>query len=162
MINKSDPENLIEDPNEAQFIWEQIISAIRKAERTDLLQNPTVLDLGGRAGEFSKQLAKQGIKSVSLDKEHTGTNKGANQVRANAYKMPFPSGSFDIIHSNSLFDAMYNLDYAQLLPEIVRVLKPNGILSVFAPRPLPTKEIEEHFKLMVSEGQDALTLWRKK
>ena len=162
MTNERDHEHLIETPDEAQFIWEQIVVAIQETKRTDLLQNPTVLDLGGRNGEFAKQLEEQGIRSVSLDKARIETNRGANQVRANAYKMPFPSGSFDIILCNSLFDAyIYNLDYAKLLQEIIRVLKQNGILSIFAPRPLP-REMEEHFRLIASEGQGSLTLWVKK
>jgi ubiquinone/menaquinone biosynthesis C-methylase UbiE len=162
MEQEHDWENLTEDSEDAQWIWQHIVSALEKAGRTDVLQKLTVLDLGGRTGEFSKNLTEQGITSVSLDKQNVDTNTGANQVRANAYEMPFPDESFDIVTSNSQFDDIYHLDYSLLLPEVARVLKAKGVLSVCFPSPLPKGELEKLFNLVVSEGKDDLTLWEKK
>lgn len=162
MEKEYDFENLTENAKDAQWIWDHVVSALKEVGRSDLLQNPTVLDLGGRAGEFSKNLNEQGIISISLDKEKVGANTGTNQVRANTYEMPFPDESFDIVASNSQFDDLYHLDYSILLPEIARVLKAKGILSVCFPAPLPKGELEKLFNQIASKGREDLTLWEKR
>ncbi|MFH1838353.1 MAG: hypothetical protein ABH808_02570 [Candidatus Kuenenbacteria bacterium] len=77
-------ENTIEDSYIAQCYWDYILSAIKTNNREDILQqqNLSVLDLGGGAGEFSKNLnTKKGINCVSLDIQDLDVNPGANQIR---------------------------------------------------------------------------------
>lgn len=155
-------QNLTENTAEAKWVWEHVVSAIKEAGREDLLSNPTVLDLGGGTGEFSKYLNEQGVAGVSLDKRKVDFNIDAKQVRASAYKMPFSDGSFDIVTNNGFFDNIYHLDYPELLQEIVRILKNNGVLFIFAPSPLPREEIEKFFDPVITKGKDGLTLWQRK
>ena len=158
-----DFEHLTETEQDAEWLWNQLVSMIQEVNRNDLLENsPTILDLGGRIGEFSKKINEQGINSFSLDKQTIESNSGANQVRADAYKMPFSDESFDIVCSNSMFDDLYKIDYSQLLPEVARILKSKGVLSVVFPNPLPISELEKYFMLLLSRGKDDATLWEKK
>jgi hypothetical protein len=48
------------------------------------------------------------------------------------------------------------------LPEIIRVLKINGILSIYYSATLPKKEFKKYFKLLTEESSGSLTLWEKK
>lgn len=156
-------EHLTTTERSAQSIWKQVLSMIKEAGREDILQNPTVLDLGGGAGEFSKNLNAQGINCVSLDIQNLETNPGAKQVRSSAYQMPFTDNSFNIIHSHGVFDKkVYKHDFAELFAEVARVLKEKGILFSCEYPHAPKEELEKYFKLLASEGEEYYTLWEKK
>jgi len=45
-------EHLTKSPEEAKWIWADIVEEIKKVGREDILSNPTVLDIGGGMGEF--------------------------------------------------------------------------------------------------------------
>ena len=155
-------EHLTEGESGAESVWSHSLFAIKEAGRQDILQNPAVLDLGGGAGELSKYLNAQGIKCVSLDRQDWGTNPGANQIRGDAYQMPFADGSFNIVHCRGAFETlMYPHDFAKLFPEIARVLKARGVLSIQDRTPPPNEELAKYFKLLSStEGYSFL--WEKK
>ncbi|MFA5075987.1 MAG: class I SAM-dependent methyltransferase [Patescibacteria group bacterium] len=150
-------ENLTENQDEAQFVWRMVRQAIERVGRQDILQNPAVLDLGGGAGEFAKYLNAQGLQCVSLDVQDWGTNPESQPIRGDAYKTPFADGSFDIVHGYGIFDnAMYHHNFAKLLPEIARILKTRGILSIFGANSPPMEELRKHFKSLEH------SLWEKK
>jgi 2-polyprenyl-3-methyl-5-hydroxy-6-metoxy-1,4-benzoquinol methylase len=75
--------------DDVQYVWKKISSDIKKFSKESILQNPNVLDLGGGMGEFSKYLNQRGIKCASLDIKDWPTNPGANQIKGDAYQMPF-------------------------------------------------------------------------
>jgi len=156
-------QHLTERPNEAKFIWEDIIDEIKKVGREDILPNPTVLDIGGGMGEFSKQVNSEGVHCVSLDVQDLDVDKSANPVRGDVYHMPFADASFDIIHGRGVFDdSMYRHDFPKLIQEIARVLKAKGILSVYDFTPPSAEELEKLFKRLSVEGKEYPTLWEKK
>lgn len=147
---------------EAKSAWKNVLSLIKEAGREDVLQNLTVLDLGGGAGEFSKNLNAQGIKCISLDAQDLETNPGANQIRGIAYRMPFADNSFGLVYERSaLDDKVYKPEFTRLFTEITRVLKQDGVLFICELQP-PKKELEKYFKLLASEGEEFYTLWGKK
>lgn len=154
-------ENLTEDSSDAAFRWRHIYSQIQKCNKTEILENPIILDLGGGMGEFSKNLNAQGINCISLDIKDLETNPGAKQVRGSAYNLPFADGSISIVHGCGVFDSsFYHHDFPKLLAEIARILKPGGVLSVFDPEAPPKEELEKYFKLL--EGEVSGTeLWEK-
>lgn len=146
----------------AKFIWEDVLSLIKEAGREDILPNLTVLDLGGGAGEFSKNLNAQGIKCISLDAQDLETNPGANQIRSIAYRMPFADNTFSLVYERgALDDKVYKPEFMRLFTEITRVLKQDGVLFICEPHP-PIKELEKYFKLLASGGEEFYTLWGKK
>ncbi len=138
-------EHLTEE-KDAERVWRDVARAFEEIDRKDILENPRVLDLGGGASELSRYLNDQGVNCVSLDKKDWGTNAGSNQVRGDAYHMPFADASFDIIHGRGIFDdSIYKHNFEQLLPEMARVLKPGGILSVYDFSPPPTRNSGQVF-----------------
>ncbi|PIR68649.1 hypothetical protein COX93_00215 [Candidatus Nomurabacteria bacterium CG_4_10_14_0_2_um_filter_30_12] len=155
-------QNLTEDKETAQAIWRYITHSIEEVGRNDILQNPTVLDIGGGVGEFSKNLNSEGINCVSLDIKNLELNSGANQIVANANKMPFVDESFSIVHGRGIFDKkLYPNYHSYLLKEIARVLKTKGILSVYDATPPNNKDLEKYFKILNSD-REYPTLWEKK
>lgn len=155
-------ENLTETSEGAQDTWDSIVRRIKRGGRMDILENPTVLDLGGGAGEFSKNLNAQGINCVSLDIQDLEVNPGSNQIIANARKMPFADESFNLIHECGIFDkAIYPNDVPILLREIARVLKPKGIFSIYDINHPENKDLEKYFKIL-NPGEKYVVLWEKK
>lgn len=155
-------ENLTENNKKAQYVWGNIIRSIEKVGRTDILQDPIILDLGGGMGEFSKNLNAQGINCISLDIQDLKSNPGANQIIANANRMPFTDKSFNIVHECGIFDKnLYPNNPSFLLQEIIRVLKTKGILSIYDADPPKNEDLEKYFKIL-NPGKEYPTLWEKK
>ena len=98
-------QHLTENSGEAMTMWQNIVSGINKIGRIDILQNPSVLDMGGGMGEFSKYLNTQGIKCVSLDSKDLSIESSASPIRGNAYQMPFADRSFSIVYGRGVFDS---------------------------------------------------------
>jgi ubiquinone/menaquinone biosynthesis C-methylase UbiE len=156
-------EHLTKSPEEAKWIWADIVEEIKKVGREDILSNPTVLDIGGGMGEFSRQVNSQGVRCVNLDVKNLAVDRPANPVRGQAYRMPFVDARFDIIHGCGVFDSnMYRHDFPKLIQEIARVLKAKGILSVYDFTPPPAEELEKLFRRLSAEDKEYPTLWEKK
>lgn len=135
------------DVEGADGIWYHIVESVKEAGRQDILSSPTVLDIGGGLGEFSKYLNSQGINCVSLDIQDLPVDPLANPVRGNIYRMPFRDASFDILHGRGVFDnAMYWHSFPKLVQEIARVLKNKGILAINDFRPPPGAELGKLFR----------------
>ena len=156
-------QHLTESPKEAKWIWADIVDEIKKVGREDILSNPTVLDIGGGMGEFSKQVNSQDVRCISLDIQNLDADKTANPVRGDVYHMPIVDTSFDIIHGRGVFDSsIYRHDFPKLIQEIARVLKARGILSVYDFTPPPAEELEKLFKRLSAGDKENPTLWEKK
>ena len=137
------------------------LELIEECGRKDILENnPTVLDLGGGKGEFSKYLNE---KKIPLDKKDWNAVPCSNSVQGDAYQMPFEDGSFNVIYGYGTFDSgLYAHDFPKLMEEIVRVLKPSGVLVIRDATPPPNEEIEKYFTLLSDPKDKYLTLWEKK
>lgn len=93
-----------------------------------------VLDLGCGEGRFARMLTRRGADAVGLDPIDAlilaGSERqpGGRFVRANAERLPFAPGSFDIIVSYlSMIDIR---DFRAAISESARVLRPGGRLVV--------------------------------
>ena len=166
--------NLTREAETARHVWDDVTTEIKSCGREDVLQSPTVLDIGGGMGEFSKYLNGQGIRSISLDKKDLEVPPEANPVRATAYQMPFADATFNIVHGSGVFDVsivhghgildsfIYPHDFPKLVAEIARVLAPRGILSIYDGNPPPASELEKLFARLSKQDKDFPTLWEKK
>ena len=155
-------EHLTEDQGEAQDIWEATVRELKKCGRGDVLNKPFVLDLGGGAGEFAKNLNKQGIFCTSLDMKQIVYKEGAHQVRADAHKIPFSDESMSIVYSRGGLDRrVYTFDYAKLISEIARVLKTKGVFIHFI-GDLPAHELEKYFTCLKKDEFNFPNIWEKK
>jgi SAM-dependent methyltransferase len=94
----------------------------------DLLRGDKVLDLGCAGGSFDSADKPFQVVRIDLDRE---TLPRSNAVQADAAKLPFSDGSFDVVVSNHSLEHFTDLDGA--LKEVGRVLKANGSLYVAVP-----------------------------
>ncbi|MBB3228007.1 malonyl-CoA O-methyltransferase [Luteibacter sp. Sphag1AF] len=123
-------------------------------ERLDIYkQTPErVLDVGAGTGRGSAALKKKYPKAqvIAMDlalpmlkraKEHSSWLKPFSRVCADAYSLPVPDQSVDVLHSNLCFQ--WCDDLARLFTECARVLKPGGLLTFSTFGPDTLKELRE-------------------
>jgi ubiquinone/menaquinone biosynthesis C-methylase UbiE len=106
----------------------------------------TVLDLACGSGPMSRELAQPGRMVVGLDiSEHElalAVDRGPGPwVQADALRLPFKDGSFDVVTSSLGLVVVQPL--TSVLAEVARVLRPGGVLAGIAPalRPLAPRDV---------------------
>jgi 2-polyprenyl-6-hydroxyphenyl methylase/3-demethylubiquinone-9 3-methyltransferase len=124
-----DPVALLRAESKTKTPWiiEQIKSHGLYSESTK------VLDVGCGAGFLSNELSKEGLQitGVDLSEESLKVARKYDQTKkvhyqtADAYKLPFPDHSFDVLTAMDFLEHVENPD--QAIKEFSRVLKPNGI-----------------------------------
>jgi len=88
-----------------------------------------VLDLGARAGSFRTDRSDLCI--VRLDLDPPPARKSGCYVRADAARMPFASGVFDLIISNHSLEHFPELEVT--VREMGRVMRAGGVLYIAVP-----------------------------
>jgi ubiquinone/menaquinone biosynthesis C-methylase UbiE len=104
--------------------------------RDRALREKRLLDVGCGTGPFSLAARERGARVVSLDLGVTllirARSKGAARVVAgNAVQLPFPDSSFDIVLSSECIE--HTEEPERALAEMLRVLRPGGLLVVTCP-----------------------------
>src|SRR5262245_23534608 len=100
--------------------------------------NRRVLEYGCGPGSYAFFLARDGAEVTGIDISDVAIRqareradkeglKSARFERMNAEELTFPDGQFDLVCGRSI---VHHLDLAKALPEVTRVLKPNG-LAIF-------------------------------
>jgi demethylmenaquinone methyltransferase / 2-methoxy-6-polyprenyl-1,4-benzoquinol methylase len=90
-----------------------------------------VLDIAAGTGSISRTLARAGYRVVALDQSAEMLAAGefpGPAVRATAERLPFGDGSFDAVTFGYLL--RYVDDVSGLLDEVVRVLRPGGLVGM--------------------------------
>lgn len=120
------------------------------------MEGQTVLDLGTGTGVLPRNMVRYGAKWIGTDiseeqiQQAVLLSKGMN---IDYYTMPaedlrFPDDSFDVITACQCF---WYFDHARLMPEIYRMLKPNGRILVLYMAWLP-------FEDRIANASEALVL----
>ncbi len=86
------------------------------------------LDLGCGTGNYTLELKKRGFDVIGLDASEEMLKiarlKGLNCIKGDAYNLPFPDESFDLVLSVTMFEFIHEPE--KVIAEIYRVLKPGG------------------------------------
>ena len=124
-------------------------------DRTPLRAGTTVLDVGAGGGRHSfeafrrgswvvacdldQQLLRQalGTMAAMADEGEAPATARAAGVQADARRLPFASGSLDIVVAAEVLEHI--ADDQRAMTEIARVLRPTGCLAVSVPRFLPER-----------------------
>lgn len=121
-------------------------------DRLDLRQGDLALDLGCGAGRHAFEMYRRGAKVVAIDtnageleavagmfdamgEEWEATPYEAGAVRADALTLPFADDTFDRVVAAEVLEHIG--DDRQAIAELVRVLKPGGVMAVTVPRYWP-------------------------
>jgi SAM-dependent methyltransferase len=101
------------------------------------------LELGCGGARWSLALSRRGARAVGLDlswaqlaharRETRRAGRTLPLVRANAERLPFASGTFDVVFCD--WGAMTFADPRRTVPECARVLRPDGLLVFAAASP---------------------------
>jgi SAM-dependent methyltransferase len=95
-------------------------------------QGATLLDFGCGEGEGVEAWDRAGFDSFGCDIVLDKPTERLVLIEE-PYRIPFPDNTFDVIVSDEVFEHVQ--DYAVVLPELRRVLKPSGVsLHVFPAR----------------------------
>jgi len=124
----------------------------------DIVKQKDVLDLACGEGYGSSFMANiaQSVVGVDISEEavqHASTKyikSNLNFQQGSATALNFADGTFDVVVS---FETIEHLaEQAEMLAEIRRVLRPNGLLIISSPnRPIYSEESGEHNKYHVKE-----------
>lgn len=97
-------------------------------------QTPVILDLGAGWGRFSALLSQQGYDLHAVDVEPKLVEAGRRFLPEVTWSMissnepiDYPSATFDIVFSNSVFSHLSRSSHLHSVAEVARILKPGGI-----------------------------------
>ena len=142
-------------------------------EELALFHNPIVLEIGCGTGAFTKFILEAlpllklttfdiSFKSVQLAAKRFSGYKNARFSVAESTSLPYDSGIFDAVIGNSI---LHHLPLGPSLEEVLRIMKPGGLLFFFEPNMFnPQIAIEKniHFigkYLQNTENETAFFRW---
>lgn len=120
--------------------WLMIIRRMIVKDNMDIYLNKNkitkILDFGCGSGILVDELAKQGYQTYGLDNHKDaikfGLLQGVKNIKViDTYKINFQDNTFDAVFSLDVLEHIY--DEKQVLNEIIRVLKPGGIVIIMVP-----------------------------
>lgn len=95
-----------------------------------------ILDLCCGGGQTTRFLLAYSSRVTGLDASGVALKRAAQVVPAAEYvrglaeKMPLRDGQFDLVHASVALHEMESQQLAQILKEVYRVLKPNGVFAL--------------------------------
>ena len=105
----------------------------------EALAGARLLDAGCGTGWFSAAAVRRRARTVALDLgrgllDRAGEKCSAARVQGSALALPFPDGTFDIVVSSEMIE--HTPSPRRAVGELLRVLKPSGLLALTVPNRL--------------------------
>ncbi|MDC1379068.1 class I SAM-dependent methyltransferase [Algibacter sp.] len=126
---------------------------------TDLKNSKLVLDAGGGIGQHLNWFAHKVETTNFVNVDTTSSQpleclkdrKNISFVKANIKNLPFNDGTFDLIYCDRVL--MHIDNYEEAIDELIRVLKPNGMLafSVYRKKSTIRENNDESIRNVVSQ-----------
>ena len=146
--------------NRANVIHREVGQRLLENLQLMQIEPQVILDLGAATGLYSKALAKYYPKTrvVAVDiawdmlrhaRRHRAWFKQQGFVCANSYQLPFQDNSVDLVFSNLMLH--WCTDYEQVIQEVRRGLKPEGLFLFASLGPDSLKELRQ---ALVASGSD--------
>ena len=131
---------------------------------SDVLAGRKLLDVGCGTGWFAKRAVSHGAHVTALDigvrlLAKTREKCDASLVAADACRLPFPDGAFDIVVSSECIE--HTREPLRALAEMCRILKEGGSLVITVPNKFwrPSATFAAIFKLRPYEGLENWLWW---
>jgi SAM-dependent methyltransferase len=132
-----------------------------------VLARRTVLDVGCGLGHFSERLVQRGAHVIACDLgpglvERTRRRAGCEAVVADALDLArqFGPDRFDVVVSSECIE--HTPDPARAIHEMLRVLRPGGLLSLSTPNRVwaPVVRLATAARLRPFDGLENFSTWR--
>jgi ubiquinone/menaquinone biosynthesis C-methylase UbiE len=119
-------------------------------DKLEMHEGERLLDLGCGGGRHAFEAAKRGAKVIALDAGSDEVSKvrdtlgamveageisdptGTGAIRGDALHLPFPDGAFDRVIAAEVLEHIP--DDSDAMRELVRVLRPGGLMAITVPR----------------------------
>jgi len=158
---KSHWENFWSDKKEFHEVYSNDDRVLRNLSYITDLKGKRVLEIGAGTGRDSFGMVNHGASvfmldyssnSLSIIKNIASEEKvEVNPVGGNAFSLPFPDGSFDVVFHQGLLEHFRTKDADNLLKENVRVLKPGGLLLVDVPQRYHIYTVMKHILIAMDK-----------
>lgn len=108
---------------------------IKRVLNENVSKNSSICDIGCGNGELITEISRDGYKTYGADisekRVQNLINKGINAVCAKGEKLPYECNSMDVVCSLECLEHVFNP--IEVLNEIKRILRPNGLLFLTVP-----------------------------
>jgi SAM-dependent methyltransferase len=158
---KSHWEDFWANKKEVHEVYSNDNRVLRNLVKLTDLKGKRVLEVGAGTGRDSFGLVERGATVFMLDyaasslqiiqKISTEEKIEVSPVGGNAFSLPFPDGTFDIVFHQGLLEHFREKEAANLLRENIRVLKSNGLLLVDVPQRYHIYTVMKHILIALDK-----------
>jgi ubiquinone/menaquinone biosynthesis C-methylase UbiE len=141
---KSHWEKFWSEKKEVNEVYSNDDRVLRNVLKITDLRGKRVLEVGAGTGRDSFRMVEQGASVFMLDYSANSLNiikniateekVQVNPVGGNAFSLPFPDGTFDLVFHQGLLEHFREEEAENLLRENIRVVKNGGLLLVDVPQ----------------------------
>ncbi len=156
---KSHWEKFWSEKREVHEVYSNDNRVLRNVLSVADLHGKRVLEVGAGTGRDSFGMVEQGASVFMLDYSTNSLNiikniateekVEVNPVGGNAFSLPFPDGSFDLVFHQGLLEHFREGDAENLLKENIRVLKSGGLLLVDVPQRYHVYTVMKHILIAI-------------
>jgi ubiquinone/menaquinone biosynthesis C-methylase UbiE len=144
--------------NDIHEVYSNADRILRNLSAITDLTGKRVLEIGAGTGRDSFGLVRLGAEVVQLDYSEASLELirrlrdneriRVQLIQADAFNLPFPDGSFDVVFHQGLLEHFREKDAQRLLAENVRVLRRGGLLLVDVPQRYHIYTIIKHILIL--------------
>jgi ubiquinone/menaquinone biosynthesis C-methylase UbiE len=158
---KSHWEKFWSEKKEVHEVYSNDNRVLRNVLSITDLRGKRVLEVGAGTGRDSFGMVEQGATVFMLDYSMNSLNiikniateekVEVNPVGGNAFSLPFPDGSFDLVFHQGLLEHFREKEAENLLKENVRILKSGGLLLVDVPQRYHVYTLMKHILIAMDK-----------